>query len=204
MASAQASGSSASPPCPAAPVHRIGPNAITRIAEALIADGGEALADRVFQAAGLPHALAHPPTAMVDEGEVLALHLALAQSVGVPQAVAIAAQAGRLTGDYLLANRIPRAAQRVLRWLPRRMAANLLCRAIQRHSWTFAGSGRFSVRPGDRLELRLDNTPLAAAGAVSLAYFEATFQKVFRAMLGPRLTATGRLDLAGFRFRLTW
>jgi divinyl protochlorophyllide a 8-vinyl-reductase len=190
-------------------MHCIGPNAITRIAQALGADGGKptrdsGLAERVFAAAGLSHLLAAPPEAMVDERHVLALHLALVAVLGEARACAVSAQAGRLTGDYLLAHRIPRAAQAALRLMPARLALRILCAAIGKHAWTFAGSGRFAVRPGRSFALALETTPLAAAGPVSLAYFEATFQRVFAAMLGDSLTVEGRMLPGGFGFTVAW
>jgi len=42
-------------------------------------------------------------------------------------------------------NRIPRAAQLVLRLLPAAPAGRILAGAIVRNAWTFAGSGRFRV-----------------------------------------------------------
>jgi divinyl protochlorophyllide a 8-vinyl-reductase len=78
---------------------RIGPNAITRVAEALHAAGGEALARQVFGTAGLAHRLSDPPSAMVPDFEVERLHAALRAELGLTRARAIGWQAGRLTAE---------------------------------------------------------------------------------------------------------
>lgn len=157
------------------PAGRIGPNAITRIAEAL----GPA-APQVFAAARLSHHLVTPPTRMVPEVDVAALHAALYLRA---DAEAVAAEAGRLTAEYLLANRIPGLAQSVLRLLPARPALRLLCRAIAAHAWTFAGSGRFSYAIGRMPELRLEGAPFA-----SPSYPAAVFQRLFEVLVAKGTT----------------
>jgi divinyl protochlorophyllide a 8-vinyl-reductase len=169
---------------------RIGPNAITRVAEALRAAGGEALARREFGAAGLSVYLAAPPSAMVDEEEVVRLHRALRADLG-PGSVAIARAAGVATADYLLAHRIPRAFQALLRVLPRRLAGRVLLAAIARHAWTFTGSGRFRVVRGAALGFEITDSPLsrvARESAPACDYYAATFERLFRKLVAPRAT----------------
>ncbi|MFO1148672.1 MAG: bacteriochlorophyll 4-vinyl reductase [Alsobacter sp.] len=166
---------------------RVGPNAITRIAEALSELDGRDLCRRVFSVAGLTHHLEAPPTAMVDENDVSALNVALYECLGMRRAEAVASEAGRLTGEYLLCNRIPAAAQAVLRSLPRPLAARLLVRAIAKHAWTFAGSGTFSYAFDDGLKLRLERSPVCRHmqhHEPSCHYLTATFQRIFSAILG--------------------
>ena len=162
----------------------IGPNAVTRLAEAL---ADRAAAERVFGAAGLRRYLADPPTRMVPDEEVARLHAALRRELGGATAAAIGDRAGRLTADYLLANRIPRAAQRLLGLLPARLALGLLLRAIGQHAWTFAGRGRFSWRrEGGDFVLSLAGGPVgrdAKADAPVCAYYAATFERLFQAIL---------------------
>ena len=88
----------------------IGPNAITRMSEALTISLGSGICRDVFTAAGLERHLATPPTKMVDEIEVARLHRALIERLGPTEAAEISREAGRLTGDYLLENRIPALA----------------------------------------------------------------------------------------------
>jgi divinyl protochlorophyllide a 8-vinyl-reductase len=167
---------------------RVGPNAITRMAEALRAQGGLELCRRVFSDAGLAHHLDKPPEAMVDEGDVSALNAALFSCLGTRRAESVAAEAGRLTGEYLLRHRIPAAAQLVLRSLPRPVAARFLLRAIAKHAWTFAGSGTFSYAFDDGLTLHLERSPVCRhikQEEPSCHYLTATFQRIFSAILGP-------------------
>lgn len=161
---------------------RIGPNAITRVAEAL----GPARAGPVFAHAGLAAYLERPPEAMVDEREVIALHQALRADLGEAEARRIAAEAGRRTAAYLLAHRIPRAAQAVLKRLPASLAARALLRAIGGHSWTFAGSGHFSAEIGPPLRLRIENNPLCRgrhSDVPSCDYYTAVFQTLFQTLV---------------------
>jgi divinyl protochlorophyllide a 8-vinyl-reductase len=134
----------------------------------------------------LPH-LQHPPAAMVDEGEVIRLHLALRDALGDATAEALGQEAGRRTADYLLAHRIPRPVQWLLRALPARLAAALLLRAIRRHAWTFAGSGRFSATAaGSRVVLSLANNPLCRGLTLDepgCRYYAGTFERLFQVLV---------------------
>lgn len=170
---------------------RIGPNAIIRVAEALRAQAGEAATAALFRTAGLEHYLQAMPGHMVDEREVIALHQRLRPALGEAPARAVAREAGLLTGDYLLANRIPRAAQRVLRVLPPSLASRVLLRAIGGHAWTFAGSGTFRAELGHPVRLSIANCPLCRgtrAEAPLCDYYAATFERLFRTLVSRRAT----------------
>ncbi len=165
---------------------RIGPNAVTRLAEAL-ARTGDGAAERVFAAAGLLGHLAQPPDRMVPDDDVARLHEALRREFGCRRAADVADQAGRLTADYLLANRIPALAQRILRLLPAPLALALLLKAIGRHAWTFAGRGRFGWRrEGRTFILSLAGGPVSrdtTAESPVCAYYAATFERLFQVIL---------------------
>jgi divinyl protochlorophyllide a 8-vinyl-reductase len=167
---------------------RIGPNAVTRLAEALVVTRGRAGAEAVFSRAGLAARLATPPRAMVAEAEVSALHAALRAILPSAEAYAIAADAGRRTAAYLLVHRIPRAMRVVLPRLPPRLSARLLLGAIGRHAWTFAGSGRFEVAGRAPTRFSITGNPMARGIATSqpaCAYCAATFEGLFRALVHP-------------------
>lgn len=169
---------------------RIGPNAITRLAEALDSLHGVSDTQALFAAAGLESYLQDPPTEMVDERHVIALHRAGRRIYEQRAFSRIARLAGELTGDYVLANRIPRPAQRVLRPLPAGLAARVLVRAIGAHAWTFVGSGRFSyeARRGG-MRLIIEDSPLARdeqADEPLCDYYTATFERIFRELVAPR------------------
>jgi len=165
---------------------RIGPNAILRVAESLRAGPDAEATARIFERAGLAHYLVTPPTEMVDEREVTALHQALREVLGVKTARQIGADAGRRTGDYLLANRIPRPVQKLLKILPRALAARVLLRAIEKNSWTFAGSARFSTQAGPPTRFILEGSRigLGAKSPVALCdFYGGTFERLFRALV---------------------
>jgi divinyl protochlorophyllide a 8-vinyl-reductase len=174
---------------------RIGPNAVTRLAEAADAALGPAATRALFGAAGLTRHLDAPPGDMVDEADVVALHRALADRH--PAAAArIAADAGARTAAYLLANRIPRAAQIVLRLLPPALAARGLLAAIGGHAWTFAGSGDFAAAVrGGGAEVRVTGGPFAAPGAAlapMAAFYGAVFETLFRRLVSRRAAVGAR------------
>lgn len=189
---------------------RIGPNAVTRVAEALVARFGVGAAEPVFAAAGLRRHLATPPQDMVDEREVAALHRALRAHLG-PDADAVARDAGVRTAHYLLARRIPKPVQALLRGLPAFAAQALLLRAIGRHAWTFAGSGRFEARPGHPVRLALHDNPLCRGVQASQPvchYHAAVFETLFRDLVHPdtRAVETACAAAGGdaCRFELRW
>lgn len=170
---------------------RIGPNAITRVAEVLRERWGPRGADAVFDGAGIARYLASPPGRMVDEAEVALLHRRLREALGVEEARRVGREAGLRTGDYLLAHRIPRPVQWLLRALPARPAARVLLAAIARHAWTFAGSGRFRVLHGTPLLLFIEHNPLcrgARADQPLCDFYAATFERLFRALVHPHAT----------------
>jgi divinyl protochlorophyllide a 8-vinyl-reductase len=175
---------------------RIGPNAITRVAQALPPRVGSRAARDIFERAGLAHYLQQPPLAMVDEAEVRALHAELRASLGTAEAAAVARAAGLATGAYLLQHRIPRPAQWLLKGLPAGLAARALLAALRRNAWTFAGSGHFEAqcrRAADRaspqVRLQLQANPLCQ-GQSSLVpvcdFYAATFEHLFRALVHPQ------------------
>ncbi|WP_363345500.1 bacteriochlorophyll 4-vinyl reductase [Methylocystis echinoides] len=166
----------------------IGPNAITRMAEALSAAGDDSLCEEIFASAGLTKYLAEPPTQMVLETDVAKLHRVAIDRLGESRAADVSRDAGRRTGDYLLTHRIPPMAQRVLKRMPRALAARILVAAIARHAWTFAGGGDFGYAFSTTLTLRLKGSPICKelhTREPACAYFAATFERVFGAMLGP-------------------
>ena len=130
----------------AATAGRIGPNAMTRVAEVLPVHAGRIVAEQVFARAGLLEHWRHPPEAMVDETEVARLHATLRETLGEREAARVARAAGTRTGDYLLAHRIPKPVQWLLKRLPAALAARVLLAAITKH----ARPRPWSVRPARR------------------------------------------------------
>ena len=174
-------------------IHRIGPNAITRVAEALRETSPEERVERLYALAGLAHYLAQPPEKMVDEREVTRLHQVLRDELGIPAALEIARSAGVRTGDYLLAHRIPKGVQVLLKWLPARLASQVLLNAIQRHAWTFAGSGELRVRKAYPPHLAIAGCCIcqgAEAETPLCDFYAAAIERLFQQLVHPRSQVT--------------
>ena len=174
----------------AAAAARIGPNAITRMADALRQQLGPAVAAEVFGAAGLAHHWLQPPQQMVDEADARRLHAVLRHELGAPMAAAVSTEAGTTTAEYLLAHRIPRPVQALLKRLPAALAARVLLSAISRHAWTFAGSGRFAYDLGAAgpraVVLTITDNPLCRGQSSDepvCQYYTAVFQRLFEVLV---------------------
>lgn len=168
---------------------RIGPNAVTQLIPALRRAGLEAQTARLFDGAGAGDWMADPPSGMVDAARVAQVHRAVRAALPRARSEAVLAEAGRLTAEYLLANRIPRAAQAVLRCLPPAAASRLLVPAIAAHAWTFAGAGAFSAVAGAPSVIEIAGNPLCAgerADTPVCAWHAAVFQRLFRALVSSR------------------
>lgn len=122
------------------PAGLIGPNAILQMLPVLEKLGGPERQAEILAAAGIFHL--PDGNSMIPETDAARLHhqLRLEEPLMAP---ALAAHAGYNTGKYILAHRIPKPAQWLLKGLPKGVAARLLSRAITHHAWTFAGSGHF-------------------------------------------------------------
>jgi divinyl protochlorophyllide a 8-vinyl-reductase len=195
---------------PASP-DRIGPNAVVQLIAALEALGETEAMLRLFKEAGRDAWLDTPPHEMIASSEAARMHVGLRRVLPAPRAEAALAEAGRLTADYLLANRIPRPAQIVLRLLPAQLAAWSLMRAISAHAWTFAGSGIFSFSVGAGAEARIRDNPLCSglrAEKPSCVWHAAVFERLFRVLVSPtsrvqEIDCCARGD-ACCRFQLDW
>ncbi|KIZ40098.1 MULTISPECIES: bacteriochlorophyll 4-vinyl reductase [Rhodopseudomonas] len=172
----------------AAATAKIGPNAVTQLINALDAAGLQPAAAAIFAEAGIADWLSDPPTAMVDERPVALLHQTLRKMLSPQQSVEILADAGRRTADYILAFRIPKPAQFVLKLLPAPLAARMLVAAIRAHAWTFAGSGRFSGLIGKSVTFEIAANPLCAgehSDSLVCVWHAAVFQRLFQVLVSP-------------------
>jgi divinyl protochlorophyllide a 8-vinyl-reductase len=128
------------------------------------------------------------PEHMIDEREVTVLHQVLRTDLGHERARWVSRAAGLYTGDYLLANRIPRMAQLVLRTLPSGLAGRMLLAAVRRNAWTFSGSGVFNARAGRPLRISIEGCPVCRGSKSHeplCDYYAATFQRLFQTLVDP-------------------
>lgn len=175
------------------PENRIGPNAITRVIEALTTLEDPATARRVLRYARMEHYHHHPPVAMVPEERVTTLQMALVAILGGSRARAVSQRAGVLTGDYLLRHRIPPWLQPALKRLPSRLASRILLNAIVRHAWTFCGSGVLSTRHTMPVELSIHNCPLCRGSQAAdpmCDYYAGTFLRLFQELVARSVTVS--------------
>lgn len=168
---------------------RIGPNAILQLVPVLDRAVGVRARKGLFAEAGV--ALPPPDAGMLPETEVIRLHRALC--FWLPSiAPDLLRQAGLATGDYILANRIPRLAQGVIRLMPAALAARVLVKAIAKHAWTFAGSGAFRIEGYRPLTVSIAHNPLAtgAQDHPSCHWHAAVFERLFETLVWRRVIVT--------------
>jgi divinyl protochlorophyllide a 8-vinyl-reductase len=165
-------------------VNKVGPNAILQSREALEALGGPALAQELFAKAGLSHLLDEPPADMIAQDVAARLHRCIADTLPPQEALSVARDAGARTGRYILAHRIPKPAQAVLRLMPAPLSGRMLLKAIRAHAWTFAGSGAVMTPKGRGLALEIADNPLALPGC---PWHVAVFEVLFRTLVHPRM-----------------
>lgn len=156
---------------------RIGPNAVLQLMAVLDREMGRQARDRVFAGLRLPP----PDSGMIPQAEAVAAHRALRATLP-ERADALLAAAGEATADYILRHRIPAFARGAIRLLPSWLGARVLARAIERHAWTFAGSGRFRVASLSPLVFELRDNPLAQDGAACV-WHAAVFRRLFERLV---------------------
>ena len=125
--------------------NRIGPNAIIQLAAVLEDRFGRATTEPILRHA-TGFSFETLPGDMVDERTVRAFVERVLTRFGEENAAPLLRDAGHRTGEYLLAHRIPRVVQWLMRVLPARIGLALLLRAMRANAWTFAGSGHFTFR----------------------------------------------------------
>jgi divinyl protochlorophyllide a 8-vinyl-reductase len=168
---------------------RIGPNAIIQTLAALRERIGAPATACLLRAAGLSRYETEVPSAMVPEHDVSELYRVLRMQLDEPSADHCARRAGARTADYVLANRIPRAAQMILRLLPARFAAPALLSSIAKHTWTFAGSGTVSVAGGSSPRIAIEGCPICRGSSAHrpvCGYYAASFEGLFRSLVSRR------------------
>jgi divinyl protochlorophyllide a 8-vinyl-reductase len=172
---------------------RIGPNAIIRTVEVLRERLGAAHTATLLQHAGLDGYDRELPHEMVAEAEVTSLFATLYRELGGLSARAIARESGERTGDYLLANRIPRPAQAVLKLLPPPLASRGLLAAIRGKTWTFAGTSAVDLIDGRPALVTFTGCPLCrgmSSESSTCDYYAGTFERLYNVLVHPGTHAT--------------
>ena len=165
----------------------VGPNAILQTDQALVELKGRQIADAVFRWAGISSDHRRP-SEMVDAGAVRNLNEAIRNCLAGPEASVVMCRAGYLTGRYILENRIPPMAMRLLAALPRAISPHLLMMAIRRHSWTFAGTSHVTLEHGWRkATISIFDNPIAFGPCI---WHEAVFRTLLAPLAGGTVLVT--------------
>lgn len=123
---------------------------------------------------------------MVPEIEALRLHrwLALREPLACYD---IAEEAAKRTADYIIANRIPSFAARLMKALPAAVGAPLLMNSIRKHAWTFIGAGRFKARGAWVFTIDRSKAADPILPPESLYHwYRAVFQQLYKRLVSPR------------------
>jgi divinyl protochlorophyllide a 8-vinyl-reductase len=158
---------------------RIGPNSVLQLVPLLDEALGTEERERLMRLSGLDR-LPDDDGLMAEE-PAAALHQAL-RAEHPRVAPIMTRQAGERTGDYIIRHRIPVAALRVMRTLPPWLSGHLLAKVIERHAWTFAGSGEFRIVQRSPLIFELRDNPVVRgerAEAPICHWHAAVFERLF-------------------------
>jgi divinyl protochlorophyllide a 8-vinyl-reductase len=165
---------------------RVGPNAAIQLLHVLQVEADPETVSQILVTAGVEVWAVHPPVDMVAERPVAALHQATRSLLVSQGALAVLAEAGSRTADYLLANRIPAWARAALKALPATVSSRLLARAITAHAWTFVGSGRFVCNSGEDLNFEIWSNPFCIgerSNSPTCAWHAAVFERLYRSLV---------------------
>lgn len=160
--------------------HVIGPNSVTQLEAACDQILGRDETIFLFTATGLYCYIEMPPIKMVPEEHPARLFAALYRIYPKDTADTVAKLAGQMTADYVIANRIPTFAAKLLRWMPAKWSGQGLLKAIQKNSWTFAGSGACQATAKGKPHVDISNNPLRMPGG---AWHVGVFERMFRRLV---------------------
>lgn len=165
---------------------RVGPNAILQLVEPVDQMLGQGVMAQLLDLCRVP---LPDGSAMVPEEDVGRVHHTLWQ-VFPDQAQALSERAGQATACYIRSHRIPIGARLALRVMPRALGEKMLVRAIEKHAWTFCGSGTLkAVRREGEVHFVIHENPLADTQARPphpCYWHSAVFAELFSSLLGWR------------------
>lgn len=186
---------------------RIGPNSVLQLVPVLDAQLGPLARQRLLASAGLKELPSDE--GLMPEGPAALLHQELRRQYAA-DAGELAREAGERTGDYIIAHRIPTVARRVIRKMPAWLGAPLLASAIEKHAWTFAGSGTFRVVSRQPLVFELIDNPVVRgehADHPLCDWHAAVFQRLFNVLVDRHMkcveTRCCAMGAESCRFELT-
>jgi divinyl protochlorophyllide a 8-vinyl-reductase len=167
---------------------KIGPNSVLQLVPVLDEHLGSEERERILKICHIDQLPSDQ--GLMPEGPAAELHQAV-RRLYPELAPQLTREAGLRTAEYIIRHRIPVAALRVLRSLPPWLAAPLLASVIEKHAWTFAGSGGFKVRSRHPLVFELRDNPVVRGEHASepiCHWHAAVFEHLFRDIVDPRLS----------------
>lgn len=123
--------------------------------------------------------------AFCDEAPAAAVHQALRKEFP-DMADRITRCAGGRTGDWILATRMPPVAAMTMSRMPAWLASPVLCGLIEKHAWTFAGSGQFRVANRSKPVFELTDNPVVRGEVADhplCSWHAAVFEHLFRSLV---------------------
>ncbi len=158
---------------------RIGPNSVLQLVPLLDERLGTGPREMLMAQSGMSELPADE--GLMEEGPAAALHQAV-RAVYPELATDLTHRAGLRTADFIISHRIPPVVMHLLQHSPPWLSAPLLAKTIDKHAWTFAGSGRFRVASKSPLVFELFDNPVVRgekAQAPICHWHAAVFQQLF-------------------------
>ncbi len=166
-----------------APLARIGPNSVLQLVPLLDERLGTGPREMLLAMAGLKDLPAEE--GLMEEGPAAALHQAV-RAQYPDLAPELTRHAGVRTADYIICHRIPPLVLHLLQHSPPWLSAPLLARTIEKHAWTFAGSGFFRVASKRPLVFELRDNPVVrgeTADEPICHWHAAVFERLFTILI---------------------
>ena len=167
--------------------HTIGPNAIVQTIGALTERYGELEAAAVLTEAAIGYTVERVPRTLVDERAFARLAQAVIARYGETEARIVFEESGRRTAEYVLANRLPKAIQTLIRSLPAPAGTWLLLRAIGSNASTFGASGTYAFELRPNVRIRVANPAFVHVPGVC-RYYAGAFTRLLQSLVDARLT----------------
>lgn len=171
--------------CPPA---RIGPNSVLQLVPVLDETIGTGPRELLLAQSGLREL--PPDEGLMEEGPAAKLHQAV-RAQYPDLAAELTRRAGLRTADYIISHRIPPVVLYLLQNAPPWLSASLLARTIEKHAWTFAGSGEFRIASRRPLVFELHDNPVVRGetSETPLCHWHAAvFQRLFTSLVDPDIS----------------
>lgn len=169
---------------------RIGPNSVLQLVPVLDETIGTGPRAMLMARSGLQELPADE--GLMEETPAALLHQAVRAQY--PElAPELTRRAGLRTADYIISHRIPPVVMQLLVMAPPWLSGPLLARTIERHAWTFAGSGEFRVASKRPLVFELYDNPVVRGESAETPichWHAAVFQRLFNNLVDQDLTCT--------------